>query len=47
MTWAQYWALQWKDTEVSMAILAVLVVLGIVGFIGYMVWDKIQDWRGQ
>jgi hypothetical protein len=47
MTWAQYWALQWKDTEVGLALVAALLVLGIVGFVGYMVWDKIQDWRGQ
>jgi hypothetical protein len=46
MTWVQYWSWFWKDFEVSMAICGAFCVLAALGFAGYLIYDKIQDWRG-
>jgi hypothetical protein len=47
MTWAQYWALQLKDVEVSAICIGVVLALGAAGVAGFLVYDKIQDWRGR
>jgi hypothetical protein len=47
MNWSQYWALQWMDFEVSMAVIGALLALTAICFAGYLVYDKIQDWRGK
>jgi hypothetical protein len=47
MTWAQYWALQLKNIEVSAICIAGLLVLGVIGLVGFLAYDKIQDRRGK
>lgn len=46
MTWAQYWQFKMMDAEISALIIAALLVLGIIGLVGYLIYDKIQDLRG-